>query len=245
MKKENKNKDKNQNKNIVTVAVVAVVLIILIAILLGFSIGRRNEESQYKPLNRSGTTEKTKETTRPAPVLEGYAFDVGSMWIYETLDNTLTVKVTDKYVENGQKIYVYSFFYGDKKIAEEHRVFTEKYLAKIKSVQGDTTVTVFKKPLILYKFPLKVGDKWTNEFELNGVEFISDVEVVSYEKVKTKGGVFMAYKIRHSTYPKGSKNDAIIDADWYNPRIGLIAYAKKDGENPKALIKYNVKLIEK
>jgi hypothetical protein len=239
------NRTKNKNSNITTVAAVAIVSIFIIALIIGFSIGRNNEESQYKPLNQSGNAGKTEESTRPAPVLEGYAFDVGSMWIYETLDNTLTVKVTDRYEENGQAVYIYSFYYGDKKIAEEHRVFTDEYQAKIKSVQGDSTITVYKEPLILYRFPLKVGDRWTNKFELNGVEFISDVEVVSYEKVKTKGGVFMAYKIKHSTYPKDSKKDAIVDADWYNPRIGLIAYAKKDGENPKALVKYSVKLIEK
>lgn len=243
VKKQTESRKGNNTGVLIGVTLVAV---FLIAVVVFFSI-QKTSSSEYQPLDNSkaGISTSSADSTRPAPVLQGYAFDVGSMWLYETLDNTLTVKVTDKYRENNQDIYIYTFFYGSQKIAEEHRIVTKDYMAKVKSVQGDSTITVFKKPLILYKFPMKVGDKWVNEFEISGVQFVSEVEVVSYEKVKTKGGVFMAYKIKHTTYPKGEKKSASVDADWFNPRIGLIAYAKKDGENPKALIKYNVRLIEK
>ncbi|MCX7831476.1 MAG: hypothetical protein N2440_01070 [Actinobacteria bacterium] len=184
------------------------------------------------------------KSRRPSPVLDGKAFDVGSMWIYETLDATLTIKVVDKYIEKNKDVYVYDFYYGGEKVAEEHRLCTKEYLAKLKSVQGESKETIFKEPLILYKFPLRVGKKWTNRFEIQGVNYISEVEVLSYEKLKTKSGIYFAYKIRHKTYPQGLEKEAIIDTDWYNPEIGLIAYSKEGGENPKAIFKYYVKTVE-
>lgn len=233
-----------KNKNLVFVIVVAAFLLVFGAVIY---LSTRSDNTGYQPIEEANAKKdivSSTESSRPVPVLEGYGFDVGSMWVYETLDATLTIKVVDKYKENGNDVYVYDFYYGSEKVAEEHRVYNKDYIAKIKSIQGDSTVTVYQKPLILYRFPLKKGLKWKNEFDIDGVTYISEVEVVSYEKVTTKGGVFMAYKIKHKTYPKGDPKNAIIDADWYNPKIGLIAYAKEGGQNPKALFKYNVKLID-
>ncbi len=232
--------NKGTLKNFKSSLLIVISLILVALAFLSSSCAKKEPQSQGM-LRGSSTTEAV---NRPAPVLEARGFDVGSMWIYETLDSTLTIKVTDKVKEGDRELFVYSFFYGDKKIADEYRIQTKEYHAKVKSVQGESTVTVFEKPLILYRFPMKVGDKWTNRFEIGGVKFVSEVEVVSYEKVKTNGGVFMAYKIKHTTYPEDDKKSKIVDADWYNPNIGLIAYAKEGGENPKSLIKYSVKLIK-
>jgi|GEM_PF-3746962 len=247
--KNNKKTKKNmaggsQRTTLIIFVVTLAVLTLMISII---AISTR-ENRGYTPLDKkkaeSGKIMGTKESTRPAPVLEGYGFDVGSMWIYETLDATLTIKVTDNYERDGQTIYVYSFYYGDKKIAEEHRLQTKDYIAKIKSVKQEGTETVYSPPLILYKFPLKAGAGWVNKFQLDGVTYVSEVKVIGYERVNTKGGVFMAYKIQHRTYPEDDPEAVSVDADWFNPRIGLIAYAKEGGENPKALFKYSVKLIE-
>lgn len=244
-----KNKKKSSNKKSATSirgwAILAAVLVFAVAfgVIFYFSFKDREEKAQV-PLAKKSEIMASQKSSRPDPVLKGYGFDVGSMWIYETLDATLTIKVTRKYQQKDSTIYVYDFYYGNEKIAEEHRVYHKNYIAKIKSIQGESTVTVFDPPLVLYKFPLKKGEKWVNRFKVDGVEIVSEVEVADYEKIKTKGGVFMAYKIRHKTYPLGNEKNASIDADWFNPRIGLIAYSKEGGENPKALFKYSVKLID-
>lgn len=244
-KKLDKNRAGSSNK---TALIILIVALAVFAVMAAIFVISSRETPGYTSLTKekaeSGKIMGSEESTRPAPVLEGYGFDVGSMWIYETLDATLTIKVTDKYTQNGQTIYVYSFYYGDKKIAEEHRLQTKDYIAKIKSVMPEGTETVFSPPLILYKFPLKSGLEWVNKFQIGGETYISEVKVVGYERINTRGGVFMAYKIQHRTYPEYDPEAVSIDADWFNPRIGLIAYAKEGGENPKALYRYSVKLIE-
>jgi hypothetical protein len=246
--KKSKSRGKNLSGSPNTSFIIGVIALAVFALFAAIFVLSNREKPTYEPLEEKKQSSKaimgTTESTRPVPVLEGYGFDVGSMWIYETLDATLTIKVTDKYTEAGKTIYVYSFYYGDKKIAEEHRLQTKDYIAKLKSVQGESTVTVFSPPLVLYKFPLKAGMKWTNRFKIEDVSYVSEVTVVGYEKITTKGGVYMAYKIQHRTYPENDPKSVSVDADWFNPRIGLIAYAKEGGENPKALIKYSVKLID-
>lgn len=243
MAKKEKSKSSTSNIWVILGIIVAALAFIVIA----YAISRVNQPPEFQPVNGQKATPgqnqdiiESEASTRPAPVLEGKVFEPGSYWVYETLDDTLTVQVTDSYEENGQTYYVYEFFYGGEKVAEEHRIHNDEMLATVKSVQGETTVVVFDPPLIRVKFPLKVGDKWENRWESNGVTVVSEVEVVSYEKIKTKGGVFLAYKIKHKTYTEGYEDDAVIDADWYNPEIGLIAYAKEGGENPKALVRYEV-----
>lgn len=217
-----------------------------------YAISRVNQTPEFQPVSDEQTAPgkeqdiiESEASTRPAPVLEGKVFAPGSFWVYETLDDTLTVQITDSYEEDGQTYYVYEFFYGGEKVAVEHRIQNDEMVATVKSEQGETTITVFDPPLVRVKFPLKVGEKWENRWDSGGVTIVSEVEVVSYEKIKTRGGVFLAYKIKHTTYPEGYKDDAVVDADWYNPEIGLIAYAKEGGENPKALVKYKIVETEK
>jgi len=220
--------------------ILAGIVVIAIAFLvLAVAWASVNRESTTTASQRASSSTSAAENRRPAPVLPGKVFGVGTWWEYETLAATLTVKITGKEKVGSYDTYVYEIYYGGDKIATEYRIHDDKILAIAKSVQGDgTTVTVFNPPIIRVKFPLKVGDKWVNRYTINGIPYESDCLVESYEKVKTKGGVFLCYKIKRETYANGDKTNSMIDADWYAPGIGLVTYARKDGENPKALLRY-------
>lgn len=229
-----KKSDANQWVLIGVLVVAAALLVLAIA---WASVRAR---SQIVPVRKQATTQ-TAANKRPAPVLPGRVFGVGSWWEYETLDATLTIKVTGREKVGKYDTFRYDIFYGDELIATEYRVHDDTQLAIVKSDQGSgTTVTVYNPPIVRVKFPLKVGTRWVNRYTVDGVPIVSECVVESYEKIKTKGGVFLCYKIKHETYVHGDKKNATIDADWYAPAIGLVSYAKKDGENPKALFRYHI-----
>lgn len=234
---------KTQKTSTPILIAVFVILLALFSLIMAWSYDRSRfaqSSTSSKPIP------KEKESTkRPAPVLSGKIFGPGSYWVYETLDATLTVKITGTKKIGKYSTYHYEIFYGDEKIADEYRIHNSKELSLVKSAQKDTTVNIFNPPIARVKFPLRVGDKWVNKYKYQGVDVISEVSVLSYEKVKTKAGVFMCYKIHHKTYVKGDEKNAIVDADWYSPIVGLVSYAKRGGENPKSLLKYKIVEVNK
>lgn len=236
--KKKKAPKKSTSNQWILVGIVVIAVAVLVLAVAWASVNR--EPTTTAPRRASSTTNAV-DNRRPAPVLPGKIFGVGTWWEYETLDATLTIKITGKKKVGSHNTYVYEIYYGDDKIATEYRIHDDKILAIAKSDQGDgTTVTVFNPPIIRVMFPLKVGDRWVNRYTVDGIPYVSECSVESYEKIKTKGGVFLCYKIKHETYFHGDKKNATIDADWYAPGIGLVSYARKDGENPKALLRYHL-----
>ena len=78
-----------------------------------------------------------------------------------------------------------------------------------------------------YKWPLKVGKKWTYKTEFTSADgsntgtFMQDAEVVSYQKVTVEAGTFMAYTIEYKGEIKNSRGQSTKTDDvWvYAPEV--------------------------
>lgn len=94
----------------------------------------------------------------------------------------------------------------------------------------DNSVTQWKPDTGTYRFPLKIGKKWSQQFEAVAISNESktrhniSAKVVAYEKVKVPAGEFDAFKIEYTI-----RNISTSDADradsitksvrWYAPSV--------------------------
>lgn len=182
-----------------------------------------------------------------APENQAKVFKIGSWWLYQTRDATVSVEITSLKKIGKKKAFVYEYRLIKRKSKPQgvYYIHDNKGLW-LAGVFADTTSVTYSPPVVIFKNPLKVGGYWQTIYErsdLPGIKFVYKSKITHFFKGKTPAGEFDCYLIEQSTYPLSQPDRVFKKEDWYSPEVGLVYHASQGemSSTQSSLIKYKLK----
>lgn len=182
-----------------------------------------------------------------APENQAKVFKIGSWWLYQTRDATVSVEITSLKKVGKNRAFVYEYRLVKRKSKPQGAYYIQgKNGLWLAGMFADTTSVIYNPPVVIFKNPLKIGGFWQTTYErsdLPKVKFIYKSKITRFFKGKTPAGEFDCYLIEQSTYPQSQPDRAFKKSDWYSPEVGLVYHASQ-GEmlsTQSSLLKYKLK----
>lgn len=138
---------------------------------------------------------------------------LGERWVYQT---TTGGRATEFEQEVDKVDYTFEGLTGYLLKRGDRKIVVDKDLNIVAVI--DATGRVATQNLPIYRWPLRVGQKFTerNARNLAGVAGVMDVEVAEAGQVKVPAGLFDGYRLEaRITWSEGGQSRIIV---WYAPR---------------------------
>ncbi len=182
-----------------------------------------------------------------APESQAKVFKIGSRWLYQTRDATVSVEVTSLKKIGKNKVFVYEYRLVNRKSKPQGAYYIQNNKGLwLAGVYANTTSVTYNPPVVIFKNPLKIGGHWQTTYErsdLPGVKFVYKSKITRFFKGKTPAGNFDCYLIEQSTYPQSQPDRVFRKNDWYSPEVGLVYHASQGemSSTQSSLLKYQLK----
>jgi hypothetical protein len=173
-----------------------------------------------------------------------YPLEIGNSWEYDRVVNgkadIILMRVTKTEVIDGVKLTSLEAESGGLALGGELLRQTEKgvLLYRMHS-EGKGTATLTP-PVLIVKAPLKGGDKWSGEFEANGVNMKYSVETEE-EEIQVAAGKFRTIRVKRTT----SEPAIVVRTVWYAENIGPIKHMlEQPGTNVVISLRKHLKPVQ-
>lgn len=136
----------------------------------------------------------------------------GTTWTYRSEVAGFVIRVSESQVKNGrtQATLVYKFDNAEQS----------------ETMAGDTTGVYrpgengsFDKPVLVLKYPLKVGETWTSRLPLGGANPEAKATVKRAVEVTVPAGKYEAMEVEFMSTGEGRPNTLTA---WYAPNVGVV-----------------------
>lgn len=170
--------------------------------------GPRQQEASSPTVPKAGKYGFHEEGTRRAGT-------TGTDQPYET-DGTLTVTRDGKATD-----LTFSSSEGEEEMDLRHEP-SEVLLTHVRFRQGVTSFeTTFDPPQVVLKWPVEVGQSWTNEWSADGTEGTTEITVARRETIRAMGRDWETFVIENHTETSGEAEGTQDSTSWYSPKLGL------------------------
>jgi len=163
-----------------------------------------------------------------------FPLEIGCWWIYDVkeIDSQIIVKVTGRKKVGNFNCYMIEMGDDNGNISsiEYYAKKGKKILIVGEKDPARKKVTIYKKPKVYLKLPLKVGLKWTvSETLKNGKKVVETRKVFAKKKVRVPGGEFNAFHVKHYVTKSGKTHEKMDT--WYAPGTGEVKMILKGRAN--------------
>lgn len=182
-----------------------------------------------------------------APENQAKVFKIGSRWLYQTNEATVTVEIVSLKKVGKEKAFVYEYKLAKRKTRPQgsYYIHNEKGLWLAGAFVGANSLT-YNPPITIFKNPLKIGSYWQTIYErsdMPGVKFVYKSKINRFFKGKVPAGEFDSYLIEQSTYPLSQPDRTFRKADWFSPEVGIIYHTSRGemSNTQSSLIDYKLR----
>ncbi len=165
-------------------------------------------------------------------------WQTGAFWQYQGSSNGRQTYMTHRF-EGTEEIEGRQYYVV--RTGSQRTYFTDElHLAFIRNARGET-INVSEPPMARFKWPLKVGESWTQHVThtISGRTYTyhQDFKVLAYEKIRVAAGEFEAFKISRAVV-----NGVTYEEYWYAPLVGniikMVSTSGTGGEVEYELVSY-------
>lgn len=162
-----------------------------------------------------------------------FPLKIGNSWVYQT--NTgikMKVEVSGKEKIGEQEYFIVQSWIGDGLARVDYYAKQNDRVIckKVKDFSGarETEITYFS-PVVLLKFPMYTGAKWSQEFKqqlaVNGIKqqpvsSLEESSVTLKEQIKVAAGTFNCFKVEAILRRENGRE--YKDNYWYADKVGLV-----------------------